>query len=115
MLILSALIYLSLPFYAQRLHENTANEILAAAKPLQTQIAKRLLSSGPVDLEQDTLPQPNIDLVTYYLTTQTGKIVLFNEQLGSLMVLTPKIRDKDVRWDCFGRPLRYMPTSCRYQ
>ena len=111
MLVLYALIRPAFCDYTDRM---LMGEIIESVKPTKEAIAKAIendASLSGLSFTQDH--DPATDNLTYRKITNSGEVILFSEPLGTLVVLTPEMKNGEVFWSCYGSPQQNMTPECR--
>lgn len=76
-------------------------------KPVQID-AKSLL---PEDLGESA--EGERGQIAFREITSKGEIRMFSPQIGVMLVLSPTVTGKQIKWKCWGRPEKKVPAFCR--
>ena len=87
-------------------------ELFTSVMPIQADIEHKLINGDDA---------VSIDLTKYNLTSEVKKILIseFGEitvqggKLGQIFILTPRLNENVVEWNCMGGPYWLMPAFCR--
>jgi len=89
-------------------------EILESVKPTKEAITKAIGNDASLKgLNFTKNHDPATENLTYRKITNSGEVILFSEPLGTLVVLTPEMKNGEVFWSCYGRPQRNVTPECR--
>ena len=111
MLVLYALIRPAFCDYTDRM---LMGEIIESVKPTKEAIAKAIENDASLSgLSFTQHHDPAADNWTYRNITNAGELILFSEPLGTLVVLTPEMKNGKVSWSCYGSPKRNVSPECR--
>lgn len=107
--------------YSDRTRNST---MLSLASGVKVQISDFLLAhpGKPVQMDAMALLPEDLDQssqegermqMAFREITATGEIRMYSPQTGTLLILTPTVSGNQVKWTCWGRPLKKVPANCR--
>ncbi|MFZ5531618.1 MAG: pilin [Pseudomonadota bacterium] len=123
-LVLLILYALTIPMICDYSDRTRASEMLSVSSGVKQQVGEFILANPgkPVQMNgralipemlSSTSKEGERMQIAFREITQSGEIRLFSPQLGVMLVLTPSMSGRQVKWECWGRSEKKVPANCR--
>ncbi len=87
---------------------------LAQLVDIKSMIAARAIQQKSLNGVGKNLPLPELNpLPDFFEISDSGRILLSGGKERVFLVLTPRLENGEIKWNCTGNPRKALPMGCR--